>query len=85
MTPLEGPAPKYKKIVADPARMDEALAGVFLEAHREPPDEVILDVGATDDPLHGKQEGKFSHGVVPELKRIVTRLREVWPGVQITV
>jgi hypothetical protein len=35
---------------------------VFVEAHPEPPEEVILDVDATDDPLHGKQEGRFFHG-----------------------
>ena len=56
-TPLEGPEGAYKKIVADPAGMDELLLEVFVEAHPEPPEEVILDVDATDDPLHGKQEG----------------------------
>ena len=35
---------------------------VFLEAHREEPEEIILDLDATDDPLHGKQEGRFFHG-----------------------
>ena len=61
-TPLEGPEGAYKKIVADPAGMDELLLEVFVEAHLEPPEEVILDVDATDDPLHGKQEGRFFHG-----------------------
>ena len=61
-TPLEGPEGAYKKIVADPAGMDELLIEVFVEAHPEPPEEVILDVDATDDPLHGKQEGRFFHG-----------------------
>ena len=61
-TPLEGPEGAYKKIVADPAGMDELLLEVFVEAHPEPPEEVILDVDATDDPLHGKQEGRFFHG-----------------------
>ena len=42
--------------------MDALLIEVFLEAHPEPPEEVILDVDATDDPLHGKQEGRFFHG-----------------------
>ena len=42
--------------------MDELLLEVFVEAHPEPPEEVILDVDATDDPLHGKQEGRFFHG-----------------------
>ena len=35
---------------------------VFLEAHRRPPEQIILDLDATDDPLHGHQEGRFSHG-----------------------
>ena len=39
--------------------MDELLVEVFLEAHVEQPEEVILDVDATDDPLHGKQEERF--------------------------
>ncbi len=46
-TPLEGPEGAYKKIVADPAGMDELLLEVFVEAHPEPPEEVILDVDAT--------------------------------------
>ena len=61
-TPLEGPEGAYRKIVADPAGMDALLLEGFLEAHQEPPQEVILDVDATDDPLHGKQEGRFFHG-----------------------
>ena len=35
---------------------------LFLEAHTTPPDEIILDLDATDDPLHGHQEGRFFHG-----------------------
>jgi hypothetical protein len=35
---------------------------VFLEAHRLPPERIILDLDATDDPLHGHQEGRFFHG-----------------------
>ena len=42
--------------------MDALLIEMFLEAHREPPEEVILDVDATGDPLHGQQEGRFFHG-----------------------
>ena len=34
-TPLEGPEGAYKKIVADPAGMDELLLEVFVEAHPE--------------------------------------------------
>ena len=59
---MEGPEGAYKKTVADPEGMDALLLEVFVEAHLEPPEEVILDVDATDDPLHGKQEGRYFHG-----------------------
>jgi DDE family transposase len=52
----------YKQIVLDHGAVDRLLVGVFLEAHREEPKEIILDLDATDDPLHGKQEGRFFHG-----------------------
>ena len=35
---------------------------LFLEAHAAPPREIVLDLDATDDPLHGEQEGRFFHG-----------------------
>jgi Transposase DDE domain group 1 len=35
---------------------------LFLEAHQHPPKQIILDLDATDDPLHGYQEGRFFHG-----------------------
>ena len=53
---------RYHKISADGAAIEELLVGLFLEAHRSPPQEIILDLDATDDPLHGDQEGKFFHG-----------------------
>lgn len=53
---------RYKKIVADHAAVDRLFVEVFLAAHREPPQEIILDLDATDDPLHGNQEGRFFHG-----------------------
>ena len=31
-------------------------------ARRGPPKQIILDLDATDDPLHGHQEGRFFHG-----------------------
>ncbi|MBX6314109.1 MAG: transposase [Isosphaeraceae bacterium] len=36
------------------------LVDQFLAAHREPPEHLILDVDATDDPVHGPQERRFS-------------------------
>src|SRR4051794_5671594 len=53
---------RYKKILFDPARADQLLVDLFVEAHATPPAEIILDLDATDDPLHGKQEGRFFHG-----------------------
>jgi hypothetical protein len=53
---------RYKKIVLDHGAVDRLLVEVFLQAHREEPKEIILDLDATDDPLHGKQEGRFFHG-----------------------
>src|SRR2546430_13082807 len=38
------------------------LVDLFLEAHARPPKQIILDLDATDDPLHGEQEGRFFHG-----------------------
>ena len=53
---------RYKKIVLDHGAVDRLLVEVFLQAHQEAPKEIILDLDATDDPLHGKQEGRFFHG-----------------------
>ena len=63
LTPCDaGKASRYKKIVARPLAMDELLVALFVEAHERPPEEIIVDVDATDDPLHGHQEGRFFHG-----------------------
>jgi hypothetical protein len=45
-----------------PEQIDRLFVDVFLQAHAEAPKEIILDVDATDDPLHGNQEGRFFHG-----------------------
>ncbi len=55
-------ASRYKKIVAHPDKMDDLLVDLFIESHPIPPNQIILDVDATDDPLHGRQEGHFFHG-----------------------
>jgi hypothetical protein len=63
LTPSQATAAsRYKKIVASCEAMDELLMDLFLEAHDRAPAEIILDVDATDDPLHGHQEGRFFHG-----------------------
>jgi hypothetical protein len=53
---------RYKKILFDLESADRLLVDLFVEAHAIPPTEIILDLDATDDPLHGKQEGRFFHG-----------------------
>ena len=53
---------RYKKIVADHAAVDRLFVEVFLAAHGQAPREILLDLDATDDPLHGHQEGRFFHG-----------------------
>ena len=53
---------RYCRISLDPEAVDELLVDLFIEAHETPPEEVILDLDATDDPIHGKQQGRFFHG-----------------------
>ena len=53
---------RYKKIVADHAAVDRLFVDVFLAAHPQAPPQIVLDLDATDDPLHGNQEGRFFHG-----------------------
>ena len=52
----------YKKIGRDETAMDRMMVDVFLDAHRRAPQQIILDLDATDDPIHGSQEGRFFHG-----------------------
>ena len=60
---LSKPEPsRYHKISYDAAAMDKLFVDLFLEAHRTAPREITLDLDATDDPLHGEQEGRFFHG-----------------------
>jgi Transposase DDE domain group 1 len=53
---------RYHKIGHDGAAIEGLFVDLFLEAHTRPPQEIILDLDATDDPLHGHQEGRFFHG-----------------------
>jgi hypothetical protein len=60
---LSRPEPtRYHKVSHDAAAIETLFVDVFLEAHRRPPAQIILDLDATDDPLHGNQEGRFFHG-----------------------
>ena len=53
---------RYKKIVLDERKAADFFVEAFIRARREPPQDITLDIDATDDPLHGKQEGRFFHG-----------------------
>src|SRR5205807_1365899 len=53
---------RYHKISHNPIAIKRLLVDLFLEAHERPPCEIILDLDATDDPVHGEQEGRFFHG-----------------------
>jgi len=55
-------AQRYKRIRFDPHAADRLLLELFVEAHASPPEEIGLDLDATDDPLPGRQEGRFFHG-----------------------
>jgi len=61
-------ATRYRKISHDPAAIEALFVDLFLEAHAgastraRPPKQIVLDLDATDDPLHGHQEGRFFHG-----------------------
>ncbi|MCG8671611.1 MAG: IS1380 family transposase [Pseudomonadales bacterium] len=55
---------RYKKIVYDSERIDKFFVNLFLNSYKgsKNPSWIVLDIDATDDPTHGKQEGNFFHG-----------------------
>ena len=53
---------RYHKISHNPVAIKNLFVDLFIEAHARPPREIILDLDATDDPVHGEQEGRFFHG-----------------------
>jgi Transposase DDE domain group 1 len=109
---------RYKKIVGHLDAMQRFFVEAFLQQYIIPPERIILDVDATNTPLHGHQLGRFFHGYYDEycylplyifcddhpllallrpsdidgcaglrkqLARIVSRIRQCWPNVQILV
>jgi Transposase DDE domain group 1 len=57
-----GTPSRYHKIGHDGAAIERLFVALFLEAHAAPPQRIVLDLDATDDPIHGHQEGRFFHG-----------------------
>jgi hypothetical protein len=109
---------RYKKIVAHLADIETFLVDAFLCQWATPPQRLVLDLDATDDPVHGQQLGRFFHGYyghycylplyifcgdhplaailrpsdsdasagcLPHIQRLVTRIRQQWPGVPIVL
>jgi hypothetical protein len=55
-------ADRYKKLALDTQAVDRLLIDVFLESTLRAPEQIVIDLDATDFPLHGDQEGRFFHG-----------------------
>jgi hypothetical protein len=53
---------RYHKISHNPVAIKHLFVDLFVEAHARAPKQIILDLDATDDPVHGEQEGRFFHG-----------------------
>jgi Transposase DDE domain group 1 len=53
---------RYKKVTCHIHAVDQLFVDLFLQAHQQPPDRIVLDLDATDDPIHGHQLGRFFHG-----------------------
>src|SRR5215472_13605578 len=63
LTPAGVPhAERYHKISYSTTALDALLVEIFLEAHAQPPRQIVLDLDVTDMPLHGGQEARFFHG-----------------------
>jgi hypothetical protein len=53
---------RYKKITLNREAVNGFFVDVFLQSFRKPPKRIVLDLDATDDPVHGHQLGRFFHG-----------------------
>jgi Transposase DDE domain group 1 len=63
--PQEGPAlapPRYHKISHDGSAIEHLFVNIAMESQARPPRVMVIDLDATDSPLHGHQEGRFFHG-----------------------
>jgi Transposase DDE domain group 1 len=62
LTPVGADADsRYKKITCRTRDVEHLLVSLFLQAHSRPPERIVLDLDATDDPIHGHQLGRFFH------------------------
>ena len=59
---LAGRSLRYHKITYSAEALDRLLADLFLESHATAPEQIVLDLDATDIPLYGHQPERFFHG-----------------------
>jgi hypothetical protein len=60
---LSRPEPsRYHRISHAPQAIEALFVTLFQDAYKTPPKQIVLDLDATDDPIHGTQEGRFYHG-----------------------
>src|ERR687897_3398544 len=50
---------RYKKVACRTRDVERLFVTLFLQAHTRPPERIVLDLDATDDPIHGHQLGRF--------------------------
>ena len=63
LTPANATAEaRYKQIVMRAGAVDDVLVQLYVQAQERQPERIVLDLDATEDPLHGNQEGRFFHG-----------------------
>ena len=63
LTPVRASAAsRYKKITTDRRAIQRLFTELFLQSYQRPPKRIVLDLDATDDPIHGQQSGRFFHG-----------------------
>ena len=53
---------RYKKIICSTRAVEQLFVDLFLQAYSVPPERIVLDLDATNDPIHGDQLGRFFHG-----------------------
>jgi hypothetical protein len=67
LTPVRADAgSRYKKVAANLRAIQNFFVEAFLQQHPTPPARIVLDLDATDDPVHGHQLGRFFHGYYDE-------------------
>ena len=114
-----GKPTRYKKVLYCEESIEDFIIDKFIKQYgKTVPRRLMLDIDATDDPIHGQQQGRFFHGyydcycylplyifcgddllcvklktsnldpgneALPQIKKVVMRLKEKWPNVEIVI